>query len=448
MHEPSQERSIALDAFRGAVMLLLIPDVLGGLSMYRVAELYPDSGMASFLARQLTHVQWTGCSPWDLVMPSFLFASGMSIAFSRAARLSDSRNRHDALVHVVLRVAALVLLGMLVQLPVDSYADLAWPLVVLSLGLPWRRWLAAGQFGHAGAAIRRFDSAVWLIVLAAAAAWIATQSHRAHWSFHDILPQLGLAYGFAYLVAGLPHPWRTGVLVAILAGYWLAFALHPLPPADLDLTTVGVRPGDEVFSGLFAHWNKGTNAAAAFDRGFLNLLPRAEPFVFNSHGYQTLNFIPSIVSIAFGVLAGEQLRSTSDRAAAQRSLIRAGVAAVTVGWLAGMTICPVVKSIWTPSWVLFSSGWVLLIFAVFHAVFESPARRRWALPLVVVGASPLLPYVLALYYRPWILGVWQRLLGLEPMTAGWSAVAASALVGFSLWLLAFVMFRLRIAIRL
>ena len=66
--------------------------------------------------------------------------------------------------------------------------------------------------------------------------------------------------------------------------------------------------------GFFAHWNKNTNVAAAFDRWFLNLFPRAsnDPFLFNPGGYATLNFIPSIATMIFGVLAGELLRSKSE----------------------------------------------------------------------------------------------------------------------------------------
>jgi len=438
MPQTSHDRSVALDAFRGAVMLLLIPDVRGGLSMYRLAENYPDSTVIAFLARQLTHAQWSGCTVWDLVMPGFLFAAGMSMAYSRAARIHDPASSRDALLHVGLRAAALLVLGMLVQLPVRSYFDLAWPLLIVGLGLSWRR-RALG---------RRTDMLLWVGLLSAAALWIAANAARGYWSFHDILPQLGLAYVFAYLIAGLPPPWRMGTCGAILTGYWLLFALFPTPQPGFLLSTVGVAPGDEVLTGFFAHWNKGSNVAAAFDREFLNLLPRAEPFVFNSHGYQTLNFVPATVSIVLGAIAGDLLRSGKNPVETRNDLVRAGLAGVVVGWILGITVCPVVKSIWTPAWVVFSTGWVLLVFAAFYQLFEVGRRSRLAFPLVVVGINPLLVYVLALYYRPWILGPWQKALPLDALDAGWSPLVAPALVSLSLWLLAFAMYRLRIAVRL
>lgn len=444
-HNPVS-RSTAIDAFRGAVMLLLIPDVLGGLSMYKLAAAHPDSSLAAFLALQLTHAEWSGCRAWDLIMPGFLFAAGMSMAYSRLQRLEASHARGATNLHVALRAAALLILGMLVQMPVSTYADLAWPLVIVALGLPWRRWLGTGT--SRGGVDQRAGWTMSLCVLAFAAAWLATQAGRGSWHFHDILPQLGLAYGFAYLLATLPPRHRALAVVCILVGYWLLFAAYPTPPPGFDMAAVGVQPGDELYSGLFAHWNKGANAAAAFDRAFLNLLPRAEPFVYNGHGYQTLSFIPAIASIVLGAMAGDLLLSGIGRKAIRNRLLGAGAACLALGSLAGLTVCPIVKSIWTPSWVLFSTGCVLTIFAAFYHAFDMSSLARWAMPLVAVGSSPLLPYVLAVYYRPWILEAWQKTLGLGPMDAGWSAVAASGLVGISIWTVAFVMYRLRITVRL
>ena len=69
-----------------------------------------------------------------------------------------------------------------------------------------------------------------------------------------------------------------------------------------------------MMTGFFAHWNKNANVAAAFDRWFLNLFPHPadHPFVFNEGGYATLNFVPSIATMLFGVLAGELLRSRPE----------------------------------------------------------------------------------------------------------------------------------------
>ena len=98
--------------------------------------------------------------------------------------------------------------------------------------------------------------------------------------------------------------------VVILVGYWLAFALYPLPAENFDYAAVGV-PADWPYhlNGFAAHWDKNVHAAAAFDHWFLNLFPRPEPFVFDKEGYSTFNFIPSLATMIFGLMAGELLRS-------------------------------------------------------------------------------------------------------------------------------------------
>ncbi len=142
--------------------------------------------------------------------------------------------------------------------------------------------------------------------------------------------------------------------------------------------------------GLAAHWDKNTNAAAAFDHWFLNLFPRIQAFEFNGGGYQTLNFIP--------VAGDDDFRSVGRRAVAQRPagwqkfglLIGAGLLGLLVGWgLDAAGVCPLVKRIWTPSWTFFSTGWTLLLLAGFYGVVDLLGFRRWTFPLVVVGMNSL-----------------------------------------------------------
>ena len=50
-------RNIAVDAYRGFVMLLMMAEVL---HLARVARAYPDSAIWNFLAYHQTHVEWAG----------------------------------------------------------------------------------------------------------------------------------------------------------------------------------------------------------------------------------------------------------------------------------------------------------------------------------------------------------------------------------------------------
>src|SRR5262249_61084612 len=86
-------------------------------------------------------------------------------------------------------------------------------------------------------------------------------------------------------------------------------ALYPLPPSDFDWKAVGVPDDWPRLAGFAAHWEKNANFAAGFDRWFLNLFPRAAPYVLSEGGYQTLNFIPSLATMILGRQAGGLLRA-------------------------------------------------------------------------------------------------------------------------------------------
>ena len=123
--------------------------------------------------------------------------------------------------------------------------------------------------------------------------------------------------------------------------------------------------------------------------------------MFNEGGYATLNFIPSIATMLFGVLAGELLRSgAAGRQAA--SLLMAGAVVLVAGPGARRHVCPIVKRIWTPSWVVYSTGWTCWMLAAFYAVIDVAGFRRWAFPLVVVGMNSIAIYLMAQLMKPFV----------------------------------------------
>ena len=148
-------------------------------------------------------------------------------------------------------------------------------------------------------------------------------------------------------------------------------------------------------SGFAAHWNKNENFSAQFDRWFLNLFPREQPFAFNGGGYQTLSFIPTLGTMILGLLAGGVLRSDRPQQQKRRSLVIAGVTGLASGWLLGaLGVCPVVKRIWTPSFALWSGGFCFLFTAFFHELVDVRRRQRWAFPLIVLGMNSIAAYCL------------------------------------------------------
>jgi len=96
------------------------------------------------------------------------------------------------------------------------------------------------------------------------------------------------------------------------------------------------------------------------------------------------------------LLAGGVARESREGWKKLLTFVVAGLAGLGLGWAANhFGICPNVKRIWTPSWVLFSGGWCLLILALFYLVMDLGKLRAWAFPWTVIGMNSIAAYCLA-----------------------------------------------------
>lgn len=363
-----------MDAYRGLVMLLMMAEVL---QLARVAKAFPGSWIWSVLAYNQSHVEWAGCSLHDLIQPSFSFLVGVALPYSIASRLAKGATFPKLFLHALWRSLLLIALGIFLR---------------------------------------------------------STHGPRTNFTFEDTLTQIGLGYPFLFLLGFRRPRWQWIALTAILTGYWLAWAVYPVPGPEFA-----------------AHWAKNSNLGATFDVWFLNLFPRATPFVANSGGYLTLSFIPTLGTMILGLAAGRWLRAETPRVPMRRLLI-AGLAGIAAGLLLHFTgVCPVVKRIWTPSWTLFSGGACFVLLAAFSWLTEIRGYRKWAFPLVVIGMNSIAAYLIAHLFNGFIVDSLHINLGprvfqifgapLDPLITG-----AAVLLAF--WLILFWMFRRRIFLKL
>jgi predicted acyltransferase len=319
-------------------------------------------------------------------------------------------------------------------------------------------------------------------------------SRQTNFTFVNVLTQIGMGYFFLYFLVGRGLLVQCLTLAAVLGGYWVWFYTYSLPGPEFAYPNVGL-PGPYPWDdGLFAHWNKNTNAAAGFDDWFLNLFsqparptltwsfdgmlfsperwtalsgatyahvtPQVEhAYFFNSGGYQTLNFIPSFGTMLLGLMAGELLRSL-DYTNIEKFLRLAfvGLVLVMVGWVLGATICPVVKRIWTPSWTLFSAGFTFLMLAGFFVVIDMWGYQKWAWPLLVVGMNSIAMYVMAQLLPSWISTTVQTHFGQDIFKGTYfggewfpplfAPIARAAVVLFVMWLVCVWMYRHKIFVKI
>ncbi|MGD0010946.1 MAG: DUF5009 domain-containing protein [Terriglobia bacterium] len=389
---PPVVRNVAMDAYRGLVMLLMMAEVL---QFSRIAQAFPTSWFWRILAFHQTHAEWAGCSLHDTIQPGFSFLVGVALPYSIASRLAKGATFGRMFGHTLWRALLLIALGIFLR---------------------------------------------------------SLQSPQTNFTFEDTLTQIGLGYTVLFLLGFRSPRWQWTALAVILVGYWLAWALYPVPGAGFNCQAVGV-PADWAhhYTGFAAHWNKNSNLGQAFDLWFLNLFPRPKPFVYNEGGYLTLSFIPTLGTMILGLVAGRWLRAAAPRIPMKRLLI-AGVIGIAAGLLLHVTgICPVVKRIWTPSWTLFSGGVCFLFLAGFSWVIDVKGFKKWAFPLVVIGMNSIAAYLIAHLFEDFIVESFHINLGqhvfqvfgtaLEPLTQG-------AVVLLTYWLILWWMYRRKLFLKI
>jgi predicted acyltransferase len=330
-------RIASVDVYRGFVMLLMMGEVL---SFQSVAKALPDSSFWRLLSFNQSHVEWIWLSLHDLIQPSFTFLVGVVLPYSIASRKNKGASFRSVLMHAIKRSLILIFLGIFLR---------------------------------------------------------SMHSKQTYFTFEDTLTQIGLGYTFLVVLSYYSQRIQLTALIVVLVGYWLAFALYPLPNPGFDYASAGVVPNwENNLHGFAAHWNKNTNLAWAFDRWFLNLFPRESRFLNNEGGYSTLSFIPTLGTMILGLFAGKALKDATTQSNKIKFFVTTGIALMLTGIVLHFTgINPIVKRIWTPSWTIFSGGICFLLLAFFYGVIDVAHRKKWSFFLMVIGVNSIAAYVIA-----------------------------------------------------
>jgi predicted acyltransferase len=399
----SNQRLLSLDAFRGFIMLLMAS---AGFGISQMAAAHPGS-VWEFIKPQFAHQDWQGCSLWDLIQPSFMFMVGMAVPFSYAKRREHGQ----------------------------SFFGMAWHALSRS------------------------------ILLVALGVMLATRSGDKHtvFLFTNVLAQIGLGYFVLFLLSRMGWEYIMSGIILILAGYTWFFINHPLPTAQELAAIAGMKDSAHgILPGFAGHWNIHTNAAAAFDRWWLNLLPQAHPYQYTNGGYQTLNCIPALATMLGGALTGGFLMNSrkTDKGRCVTLLVT-GIVLVVAGTALDLkilpvvgvqldqyTLLPVVKRIWTPSWAVLSGGWVLILLSIFYWLVEILGMRRLVFPLVVVGMNSIVIYLLHSLCAGWITENLHKHLPETAFPASWTPVIERCGVLFVLWLICWWLYKQKAFIKL
>jgi len=195
-----------------------------------------------------------------------------------------------------------------------------------------------------------------------------------HWAdirYVGVLQRIALCYLFASLLfLNLNLRGMLAAFVALLAGYWALMTFVPVP---------GIGAGSFAPDANLANW-----VDARYLPGRLWDVTR------DPEGM--LSTLPAIGTCLIGVFAGLLLKN--ERIAAQRKslwLIGAGIILVAAGHLWGLQF-PVIKAIWTSSFVLVAGGYSLLLLGVWHQIIDVWGIRGWSTIFVWIGANAITLY--------------------------------------------------------
>jgi len=373
----TNRRVMSVDALRGFDMFWII----GADSLVVALNKMTKTRPTEFLADQLEHVDWQGFHFYDLIFPLFVFIVGVSLVFSLSKSIQQV-GRQEALKRVFRRSVLLFVVAIFYS---GGFTN------------PWPDMRLMG-----------------------------------------VLNRIALAYFFAGLLFCFFKPRAlVGICVGLLVGYWALMTFVPI--RDIQLTRSNIaqlaeKAGDAQTAAYFADkvspnpsTVKNSSAWAGAQKLFYSTTARVtgkygQGYNLSDHtDFQYLpgkkwdtfydpegfvSTIPAIATCLLGVFAGLLLQNqTLEDKRKVMLLIAFGVGAAAAGWIWNFQF-PVVKKIWTSSFVLVAGGYSAILLGIFYLVVDVWQKRTWCQPFVWMGMNSI-----TIYLTKNILGGFGKLAG-------------------------------------
>lgn len=415
--QSAQNRLISLDVFRGIAIAGMV--------------LVNNPGTWSTIYGPLKHAEWHGITPTDYIFPFFLFAVGVAIpiAFRRRTQFGNTKGTYQK---ILARAATIFLVSLIMSaLPFFDFAKTEIPYAAkLLIVFGYTAALFFYLWGKTKIGLALAGAIVALTLIFWAAGFIVVPYDFAGMRILGVLQRIAICYLIVSIIF-LNTNWKQQSIIGIviLLVYWLLMTSVPVP--GCVVTTID---------------DKACNLAAYIDRLILTEPHIWRPSrVFDPEGI--LSTLPAIVTTLTGVLAGTWLMQkvkgrtrsenetmessfygkaaavvsideaskagsaeSADSGRTERSgneiaagLFFAGTVALAVGWSWSL-VFPLNKSLWTSSYVVYTTGLALLTLGSCYWLIDVKGYRRWAKPFVIFGVNALALYVFS--------GIMARVLGM------------------------------------
>jgi predicted acyltransferase len=306
------------------------------------------------------------------------------------------------------------------------FYDLIWPLFMFIMGaaIP----LGVVNRRAKGASDRTLLlHAIWRAVVMFALGTV-TQGNLLLFNWARFRPCYSVLHGLAagYLVATIvalkvKPKWHAATIAAMLLAYWAMVMLIPVPGVGAGVLTPQGNLPAYVDKLVLGHLHFGKNT------WFLSYL-----------GFGS--------SVLLGVLAGQMLMSDRTPMSKVYCLLTAGAASLAAGLVWSLSF-PVIKLMWTGSYVMISGGVSFMGLALFYWIIDVLGYKRWAFGFVVLGMNSIAVYVATEIFNFRLVG--NIFVGhLLPLLGRWAALVEAGAAFAVVWLILYGMYRKKVFIRI
>ncbi|MFD1602725.1 acyltransferase family protein [Flavobacterium artemisiae] len=354
-----KERLISLDVFRGLTILLM--------------TIVNNPGDWGNVYPPLLHAHWNGCTPTDLVFPFFIFIMGVAVPLAMPEKFYDDTTFNK----ILIRSLRMFCLGIFFNFfgKIQLFGLEGIPLLIGRLVITIAVGYALmGSFSNRLKNILAFSTLAIYLILA----------YGGFENYQDVrLPGVLQRIAVVYFVVSLLYlktSKKTQIItgMVLLLGYWAIMTLIPVP---------GVGE---------ANLESGTNLAAWVDSVLLKDHVYHETKTWDPEGI--LSTIPSIVNGIIGLLIGQILLYNVTKIQKAQQMGITGTVLIFLGLIWDL-VFPINKSIWTSSYVLYTTGLATVFLTILYYTIDIADYKKgfklfliWGVnPMIVFFASQIIP---------------------------------------------------------
>jgi len=348
----TRERLISLDVFRGLTILLM--------------TIVNNPGDWGNVYPPLLHAEWHGCTPTDLVFPFFIFIMGVAVPLAMPDKFYDGTTFNKILV----RSLRMLCLGIFFNFfgKIQLFGLEGIPLLIGRLAIT----IAVGY-----ALMGSFSSKIKNILAFSILFIYLFLAYSGIEAYNDVrLPGVLQRIAIVYFIISLLYlktSQKTQIItgIVLLLGYWAMMTLIPVP---------GIGE---------ANLDKGTNLASWLDSVLLKGHMYRGTVTWDPEG--VLSTIPSIVNGIIGLLIGQLLQTDTIKIQKAQKMGIIGTILIFFGLIWDI-IFPINKSLWTSSYVLYSTGLATVVLTVLYYTIDIANYKKGFKPFLIWGVNPMIVF--------------------------------------------------------